>query len=257
MPARDRPDLVRLNNDRRAGIRNTNRHAAPDVCDRNPQLPEPGRDHFGLEQLHLRRNGGSAGKQPVCAHHSLEAHQTIRHGLCMAAAMRFTLPLALLLAATTGTVVATPSTTTPNDLLGRPFTVALELYGPPDRGDGTTGVVHWRWRDTAGGHMAVAVHADLILGVIDRRKGGKLHRRAIPATGHYPGQPIAELLKRLGNPDRVAACPPPAAGPTSPGPGAPTIVADAILSFGKKRLLIAAGRVLGHAPMPAPAYGPR
>lgn len=172
--------------------------------------------------------------------------------------------LALLLfaaASTALTLIPSPTVQVkrPDDLLGAPFAAALGRYGPPDRGGGTTGLVHWSWRDDAGGSLSLAVHTGIVVQVDTRLSKGEVTPRAVPATGFYVGQPVAELLQRLGNPSRVS--PVPAVAARTPGgpPGLPTfqVAADAGFWFDDLQLLVAAGHVLGKSPPPQPTHGPR
>ncbi|MCA8977692.1 MAG: hypothetical protein KDC98_23410 [Planctomycetes bacterium] len=147
----------------------------------------------------------------------------------------------------------------PEELLGRPFATALDRYGPPDVGGGTTGLLQWRWRDDEKGWLVMAVHAGLVIQVDSSRQQGEITPRPIPATGAYPGQPVAQMLERLGSPVRAWACPPVSATPSGPpGPhGRPTYTADAIVKYGDGEWLIAAGLVLGPVPGLEPVNGPR
>jgi hypothetical protein len=89
----------------------------------------------------------------------------------------------------------------PTDLVGLPFAAALGRYGPPERGGGDVGLVHWRWQDRAGGHVSIVVHSDVVVHVDTRRQRGDIARSPVPPTGAYPGQRVVELLSRRGNPD--------------------------------------------------------
>lgn len=146
------------------------------------------------------------------------------------------------------------------DLVGRPFAAALERHGPPESGAGTAGCVGWRWRDDGGGWILVSVHQDVVLHVDERHGKGAVPRRDLPAAGTYPGQPVAELLARLGAPERVTPVLPPVTArdgrPTGPG-GPPQYAADLMMHYPDQRLLVAAGRVLGPVPPEPAIHGPR
>ena len=151
----------------------------------------------------------------------------------------------------------------PADLLGKPFAAALARFGPPERGDGTGGCVVWWWRDEGGGYLRLCVHDEHVVHVDEHQGKGAPAVRGIPTTGFYPGQSVAELLERLGNPLRAGAAKVPAfpgAMGQHAGPGtqlAAIPVADALLVFADARLYVSAGRVLGAAPLPEAGYGPR
>ncbi len=139
------------------------------------------------------------------------------------------------------------------DLLGRPFGAAVELLGPPRLGAGTAELVRWIWDDSAGGRITIAMHMGIVVHVDETMSRGAVDRRPVPATGSYPGQPVAELLVRLGAPQRVTA----ATGRPAPVPGDRGQFADAVFVYRDQRLLASAGFVLGPEP-PAPEQrGPR
>ncbi|HMQ24130.1 MAG TPA: hypothetical protein PKE00_16690, partial [Planctomycetota bacterium] len=84
-----------------------------------------------------------------------------------------------------------------------------------------------------------------------------------PSAGAYPGQTLAELLKRLGAPSRATPAPAPLSTPhpvpMPPGTQSPPSppIADIALLFGERTILLSGGRVLGDMPKPQPARGPR
>lgn len=170
--------------------------------------------------------------------------------------------LAVGLIATLATLPKQPATAgDPSDLLGKPFAAAFTRLGVPAEGSGTAGCVTWLWRDDGSGYVRICTHEGLVVHVDTSHKKGELTVKTAPATGFYPGQPVAELLERLGNPLRAGAAMAPAdAGPGAsqrPAAGPMVAVADALLVYPDARLYVAAGRVLGAAPEPAPARGPR
>lgn len=143
----------------------------------------------------------------------------------------------------------------PADLLGRPFGAAVELLGPPRLGVGTTELVRWIWDDSASGRLTLAMHAGLVVHVDETASRDAVERRPVPATGTSPGQPVAELLARLGAPQRVlAATGRPAHGP---GPGDRAQLADVVFAYRDQRLLVSAGFVLGPEPTAPEQRGPR
>lgn len=189
--------------------------------------------------------------------------QAVWHTMCLGRGMVRTFSvLALGLIATLGSL-PTATSTAPTDLLGKPFAAALARLGPPDRGSGLGGCVTWSWRDDQGGLLRLCVHDDHVVHVDTAHGKAALTAKPVPATGYYPGQPVAELLERLGNPQRagsaVATVGPEGIGRV-PGPGAqmPAVpIADCLLVFADVRLHVSGGRVLGPEPAPSPAQGPR
>ncbi|MBL8750768.1 MAG: hypothetical protein JNK78_16530 [Planctomycetes bacterium] len=139
------------------------------------------------------------------------------------------------------------------DLPGRPFAAAIEFLGPPRRGVGTAELVRWIWDDSAGGRITLAMHAGIVVHVDETMSRGAVERRPVPTTGAYPGQPVAELLTRLGPPQRVAV----ATGRPAPGPGDSGQFADAVFAYRDQRLLVSAGFVLGQQPPEPVPRGPR
>lgn len=186
-----------------------------------------------------------------------------RHTICNAGPMPRAFPClaAVLIASLAALQEPAPTPGDVTGLLGQPFAAALARLGPPERGEGTGGCVTWHWRDDAGGALRLAVHEDHVVQVDAHLAKGPRTAKPCPAQGFYPGQPVAELLQRLGNPLRAgsAVAVPPGA-PQHGGPGAPvaaTHSADLLLVYADARLLASAGRVLGPEPAPAPANGPR
>lgn len=140
-------------------------------------------------------------------------------------------------------------------LVGQPFASAIARLGPPDVGVGTAPLVWWRWNDSAGGRLSLAMHAGIVVLVDETAARGAVERRAVPPTGVYPGQPVAEVLARRGAPQRVAALPPPR---RDQGPGGDQgVFADVVLVYPDQRLLVAAGFVLGPEPLRPVPTGPR
>ena len=130
-----------------------------------------------------------------------------------------------------------------NDLLGQPFEVAVARFGPPESGGGDGEMQTWTWRNEVGKPVRLSVHAGVVVHVDPALADAKIAPRTVPAEGAYPSQPVAELVARLGNPERVSGYKPPL-GPSTPGMSQP-MYSQAALVYGERHLLIAAGRVLG------------
>lgn len=144
-------------------------------------------------------------------------------------------------------------------LLGQPFAAVLARLGPPEQGRGSAGCVRWQWPDAGGGQLQLVVHADHVVQVDERHCRGAPVAKPLPAEGFYPGQPVEELLARLGNPQLAGeAWQAPFGAVARPlEPVAKEPLADLRLGFGELRLLVSAGRVLGVEPPPPPGHGPR
>lgn len=155
-------------------------------------------------------------------------------------------------------LIQRPASSAPADLFGQPFAKALEVLGPPNSGRGRADCVTWLWQGAPGEWLRLTTHADVVICVEDRLEG-PLAARPIPETGHFVGQPLAQLLERLGRPDSAWTEPVQRSAPRmTPVTEAPTPpIADVELTFGELRLLLSGGRVLGVSPKPPATHGPR
>ena len=93
----------------------------------------------------------------------------------------------------------------PEQLLGEPFTAALARFGPPSDGVGSDSLLRFCWRDADAGSLTLSVHCGTVVGVDTRHLRAPLLAKELPRDGIHTGQPIADVVRRLGNPDRVLA----------------------------------------------------
>ena len=138
-------------------------------------------------------------------------------------------------------------------LLGRSPDDAMRALGPPSRVGGDAELQRWHWKDVDGvartvwSHHGRIVHVDL---------GGAplpAEPAPLPADRPYAGQPIDQLLGRLGNPDRVVNHP----IPKTPG-GREVAHYDTVLVYGDDWITIGGERVLSVGSEPRPFHsGPR
>lgn len=140
----------------------------------------------------------------------------------------------------------------PIDLLGGTIEAAFAHLGLPESGHGDAGVQMWIWRDEKGTRLSASVHEGVVVRADPGLATAKLAPRAAPADGVYPGQPVAEAVARLGNPDRVIGQTP-VSGST---PGSPGSASGPALIYGERFVGIGGGRVT-RTWVPEEARGPR
>jgi hypothetical protein len=154
--------------------------------------------------------------------------------------------------------LATP--TDPSELLGRPASALLDALGPPDAIGGEGDTLAWVWRRGSEPAIRITVHRDLIVHV-PASAGTWPEARPIPSEGAYPGQPIAELLARRGNPDEARTVPvyaSPSGPAPHPGPNQQPTSTYEVLVYGEDWITYGGGRVLAVGKRPQTrAHGPR
>ena len=99
--------------------------------------------------------------------------------------------------------VASPSTA---GLLGASADVVLERLGPPHRVHPGS-MTRWVWRDTEKNVHELVLHEGRVVHVGAGLETAELVREPRPEKGAYPGQAVAEVLSRLGNPEAARSIP--------------------------------------------------
>jgi hypothetical protein len=140
--------------------------------------------------------------------------------------------------------------------LGQAIDGVIERLGPPVGGHGDGEMQTWTWTDRGGRRLRVCVHAGVVVRLAPEAgfDGNLLQQRPVPARGPYPGQPVADLVRELGNPGLPTGVGHPHANRLASGPG--SAVPGVVLVYGEQHVHVAAGRVLS-ASVPPKENGPR
>lgn len=166
--------------------------------------------------------------------------------------------IAILVAGTLGWAARGPSQEVDRPpLLGRSADDALLALGPPSSiGPLGPDLAVWAWREDRRVVRSITVSDDLIVHV-DLGANGlpEAPAEAVPAKGAYVGQPLAQLIGRLGNPDETRV----REFHAEPGGGGPVVAVQSALVYGDRWMTVFDGRVghIGAPPQPRKIYGPR